>query len=199
MVKVQKDGGEIFAFTPFNREFISRSKQIGGRWVSSEKAWAFPELAEDKLQEILLELFGYNPAGSGEMYIWEILIPRNKDGEELTILGKRIVARQDRDWNVKWGQDALLLEGEVPKGGGSRKNPRIGHDTDLLVRMLNMPRQAECGEKIEGYEVMACEEQEAFKLAQASRTVDGRRKALEERIEALANALAEAKAELSKL
>lgn len=62
------------------------------------------------------------------------------EGETFFALGREICSRRGRDYRVKLGEGVVIIEGEFPASGGSRKNPCINAPTGMVLEVRDVPR-----------------------------------------------------------
>lgn len=55
-MKILREGTKIKVQSDFNRVFISKAKQIQGKW--NAPYWVFPEKVADRLDKILIDVYG---------------------------------------------------------------------------------------------------------------------------------------------
>lgn len=156
-----EDKGIISVESPFNRNFISEAKKLGARWNASNKTWDFPSDLEMEIKSLLMNIYGY-----GEETV-DVVININSviDDQILSIKGRDIVTRRQRDWDVTLNKGVSILEGEFSDSGGSRANPRIcDFEGKLLVRDVpkSYLKDIEDNKYIESYEIRKNEEKNPY-------------------------------------
>ena len=56
--EIKINDGKASVFTPYNTEFISRVKLLGGRWNPSAKCWTVNENAVDDVRAAMRAVYG---------------------------------------------------------------------------------------------------------------------------------------------
>ena len=122
-MQILREDGKIKVQSEFNRDFISKAKQIQGKWDAPY--WVFPEKVADRLDKILMDVYG---EGFQEVPKVEIEIDLDnfeKDNDDLTYKGLTIATRRYRDSSVILKYDAYVIDGNFLSSGGSRQYPAV--------------------------------------------------------------------------
>ncbi len=132
-MKILREGTKIKVQSDFNRVFISKAKQIQGKW--NAPYWVFPEKVADRLDKILIDVYG---EGFQEVQKVEIEIDLDtfkNEGYDLTYKGVTIATRRCRDSSVIIKSDAYVVEGNFLSSGGSRQYPEVTWANGTKLRM----------------------------------------------------------------
>lgn len=139
------DEGRALVKTPYNSEYVSLIKKIGGaRWNASAKAWDIPESEIDTAREYMLEVYGETDIPDDTMR-FPVRITFNEDYEVLRdsvfLFGKTIARARGRDSGAMLGKDVLLEEG-TPTSGGSAQYWKTIIPKGCVVKVRNVTQAA---------------------------------------------------------
>ena len=112
-------------FTPYNKEFVRRIKNAGGRWDGEEKCWTVPCEAIDVVRSIMLEVFGRTDEEPLEEVKVRLTIREaiSERWDDVRLLGHTLSHATGRDSGASPGNDVFYEQGR-PESGGSVKNWR---------------------------------------------------------------------------
>jgi hypothetical protein len=138
MINYEKISGQIFITTPYNTEFVSRIKKLGGKWNANKKNWEIAEAKEPQLIDILNYVFAWRTA------VYQVHLKTSEDmvgrQEPVVILGRVIAKATGRDSGAYWGKDddVTVISGEAVSGG-SAKNwvTKILGPVELIIRNVS--------------------------------------------------------------
>ena len=141
--EIKINDGKASVFTPYNTEFISRVKLLGGRWNPSAKCWTVNENAVDDVRAAMRAVYGQDDQPVSETVD---VILRFEDEvsvwhDSVTILGRTIASAMGRDSGARVGEDVMFLEGK-PISGGSVKNWHTIVPAGCVVKLPNLPKTA---------------------------------------------------------
>lgn len=135
--------GKARIFTPYNAEFVSRIKLLGGRWDAANRCWAVPEEAVEEVRAAMRQIYGRDDRPVTDTA--DAILRFDRDISEcrasITLLGRTIARAYGRDSGAKVGEDVLFLEG-VPRSGGSVRNWYTIIPAGSVVKVLRVPRAA---------------------------------------------------------
>ena len=141
--EIKISDGKASVFTPYNAEFISRIKLLGGRWNPSEKCWTVSEFKVDDVRAAMRNIYGQDDQPVSETV--DVLLTFDDEVSAwhapVTILGRTIAKAWGRDSGARMGDDVMFLEGE-PKSGGSVKNWETIIPAGSVVKLPNLPKTA---------------------------------------------------------
>lgn len=151
MIKVTIKDGRAYLKTPYNPQFVSEVKGIGGaKWNSDERAWSIPERALDIVREIMLRIYGEaDQAEEPERVTAQLTFNEAflKYHGPVVIMGKTVASAFGRDSGARVGDDAAFTEGE-PESGGSMKNWYTYIPSGCKVTLYNVPKAMTGAENI---------------------------------------------------
>lgn len=122
-MEILREDGKIKVQSEFNRDFIREAKQIQGKWDAPY--WVFPEKVADRLDKVLIDVYGEGFQEVPKVEIEIDLDTFRKDGDDLTYKGLTIATRRYRDSSVILKYDAYVTEGNFLSRGGSTKYPEV--------------------------------------------------------------------------
>lgn len=133
--------GDTFPVTaPYNSEFISAAKRLGGRWDAPE--WVFDARDEARVRALLIECYGTD-GEIADLVTIRIEWTENESAKRASIEANgRTIARADgRDSGARLGDGVVLLDGEFGSGG-SRANWTTTARAGTVVLVRDFPRAA---------------------------------------------------------
>ena len=149
--------------TPYNKDFVSQIKSIGGaRWDSSRREWKIPAACVDQARSIMRRVFGECdlPDESRRVTV-KLTFSETVYSDvrsSICIFGKQVARAFGRDSGATVGEDVAFVEGK-PTSGGSMKNWLTCINTGSVVVLRNVPESILGEELPDGvaYEIMPAE------------------------------------------
>ena len=138
MVNVKVENGTVKVESPYNSEWISRARELGGRWKAP--CWEFDQTHEQLVRKALMAIYGENGTVVEKVMVDVYLDPETSYEEEIVLAGMTIARRRGRDWPVKMENGAVLVSGGFDASGGSAKYPRIGCPKDNSIIRVSLPK-----------------------------------------------------------
>ena len=120
-VNLTVNNGQVKVQTPYNAEFVTKAKNLGGKWDTLSKSWIFNESVLDYVKEILLQIYGV----TGETtYQTCTLIVKNYSAEIMNnaveLFGRTIARASGRDTGVSLGESIVWINGKKESGGSTK-------------------------------------------------------------------------------
>ena len=120
-VKLTVANGKISVQTTYNAEFVTKAKNLGGKWDNNSKSWIFSESVLDYVKEILIQIYGV----TGETtYQTCTLVVKNYSAEVVTgaveLFGRTIARASGRDTGVSLGESIVWINGKKESGGSTK-------------------------------------------------------------------------------
>jgi len=145
MMKITVENGIARIFTPYNAEFVSKVKNIGGRkWDSDNRCWMVPETEIEAVRQYMMDVYGETDLPSEDEKITVKVIFNDEahgDRESVVLFGKTIARAWGRDSGAKIGEDVTLISGSI-NSGGSVKNWRTVVKAGSVFTIRNLSKAA---------------------------------------------------------
>ena len=141
--EIKINDGKAQIYTPYNAEFVSKIKLLGGRWNPSEKCWIVAEFKADDVRAAMRSVYGQDDQPVSETV--DVILKFDEEYYELcapvTMLGRTIATAWGRDSGARMGDEVMFIEGK-PKSGGSVKNWHTVIPAGSVVKLPNLPKTA---------------------------------------------------------
>lgn len=141
--EIKKDGDKILAFTPYNKDFVSRIKLMGGKWQAGQKAWAVPADMIDSVRDLMTDVYGRDdrPVKTVTVQVTALEQISGDYRQGITLFGKDICHAWGRDSGATVESDVSFLKGK-PDSSGSRNNWFTYIEKDSVFIIRNVPEAA---------------------------------------------------------
>jgi len=136
MIEVTRVGDMLKVKSPYDPEFISRVKQLGGMW--SNHVWNVPARAEPRLRETLMDLYKYNGFPEGPTCSVQVRLIGSY-GNDLWIGPVLALHKMSRDRAPILGENTWVVKGQLMAFGGSAKHPRITFEPGTTLQIDDFP------------------------------------------------------------
>ena len=144
-MKITVKEGKAYVETPYNKEFVSKIKQIGGaRWNSASRCWMVPEAEIDTVRTYMKEVYGETDLpDEGERITIDVTFDEDvyEWDREIVLFGRQLCRAFGRDSGAKVSDGVTLIEGEIGSGG-SRNNYNVWAHAGAKFRIRNLPLTA---------------------------------------------------------
>lgn len=142
-MKIEAHGDKIFIYTPYNSEFVTKIKSIGGaRWNPGESCWTAPSNMINMVRGILLDVYGEDDIQSSEKISLRLTFLKSVSEERsgVEMFGKSLATATGRDSGAWVGNDCAFEVGS-PKSGGSTKHwmTTIPEGCVVLIHNVSKP------------------------------------------------------------
>lgn len=128
-VETQKNAGICSLRSDrYNIDMVNACRRLGGRWISEEKSWIFPEFVQDKV-EILDEKYN-SPLVAIEITFPELVAEYQSS---IYVAGYCIATATGRDSGAEIGPEIAFIAGRATSGGSVKNWKTI--ITDATIRM----------------------------------------------------------------
>lgn len=128
--------------SPYNPEFISKIKAMGGRWDSTSSKWKVHAQSVEAVRAAMIEIYGRSDEPSGEMVT--VVVRFEKEGSAFrsayAIFGRTIASAYGRDSGARVGDNVAFIQG-APRSGGSAKNWCTEIPAGCVVEIYDVPRE----------------------------------------------------------
>lgn len=142
IVSTKTINNRIYAFTPFNRDFIDEAKLIGGKFDSEHKAWHFDASYSKELSAVLINIFGTDGSATNTATVRITVKSEIKEYcGPVIICGREIAKASGRDSGARAGSGVVFIE-KKPQSGGSVKNWATLLEVGTVFDVLDFPATA---------------------------------------------------------
>lgn len=142
-VTITKDNVAVTAQTPYHPEFVAAARALHGAFDRESGRWVFDVRDARRVAELCMNVFGTD-GRIAEMFTIRFRLTRdlcraNSWVSEVWAFGRCVVRRRNRDSAVELGPGVFLHDGEFDSWGGSRANPRLDVDRDVVMEIRDVP------------------------------------------------------------
>ncbi|MFI6793696.1 helix-turn-helix domain-containing protein [Nonomuraea sp. NPDC050383] len=158
-VTVTTENGKTSVISPYDADFVTKAKTIGGKWDGYAKAWTFDARDEQRVRDLCRQVYGTdgNPVESGDLVTVRVRLADHEGSKYdnfAKFAGQRIAHRPGRDDAVRLAANVVLIEGKLASSGGSMRYPNIDAGTDVIVEVRDIPRATLSLEREDSYEIV---------------------------------------------
>lgn len=139
-MRIDNAEGKVQVKSEYNKKFVARAKQLGGKWNGSNKSWDFPEKLKERVENLVKDVYGYLPEDKSQTKTIEIKAIDFIDKDDFSVkVGTILVAKRwNRDKPVQL-YNAYVSEGELPASGGSAAWPSVNPDKNVKIVVNDVP------------------------------------------------------------
>lgn len=131
-VTITVDGKKLYVESPYNAEFPTRARALGGKW--KDKRWVFPAHVEQQVRELCVAKYGTDGSVAPAMVTVRVTLGEDRWCSDLALAGIPVARTFGRDEGVVLSDGVSLLAGSM-SSGGSRKNFRLRWDAGTQVQL----------------------------------------------------------------
>lgn len=135
------ENGNVCVNAPFNSDFTSRAKRLGGRWDSIARTWTFDARDEKRVRDLCFDIYGQDGIRS-DLCTIEVVFEAGDSNccGPLTVCGRTIARARGRDSGATLGEGVVCLKGGF-SSGGSVKNwtTQTRNGATVLIRDFSRP------------------------------------------------------------
>ena len=168
-VRVTEALGVMSVYSPYNGEYVSKARELGGKWNSLRSTWEFDARNRKMVEAVLTEIYG---SVGGEVDAVSVTIKvlksvtESKDGVDL--FGRTLAFARGNKTGAKLGGGVVLVSGRVGSGGSMKNwyteidggSVLIVHDIPLQMVAKEMEKQAKQSSPSYSFEI---EEEQVIK------------------------------------
>lgn len=124
IVKIEKTSDFYSIDCPYNKDFVRRIKELGGKWTRLEdgsRKWVVSPDALELVKQLLREIFGTDGTYTAKNLRLRLHVDTRVRGD-YEEFGRTLVRVMGRDSGVLPADGVIIVSGEVTSGG-SVKNP----------------------------------------------------------------------------
>ena len=130
-------------YSPYNPDFVSQLKAMGGRWDASRQCWVVNAQATDAVRQVMREVYGRDDTAPDPSDLVTVVVEFTKDAyahqSAYTLFGCTIAKAWGRDSGARVGDNVAFLKGK-PTSGGSAKNWTTEIPEGSIVELYDVPR-----------------------------------------------------------
>ena len=127
--------------SPYNPDFISKVKALGGKWSPFDKTWVVSSEILEDVRYAMMSIYGRDDRVPSETV--DVLITFNEDVSThcgpVVMFGQVVAYAFGRDSGARVGDNASFIEGH-PESGGSMKNWYTVVPAGCVVKMIKVPK-----------------------------------------------------------
>ena len=139
-VTVNVNDGKVTVDSPFNRSFVEKAKELGGKWSRPVRdVWNFDGRDEARVRQLCMDVYGTDGSPMPTVTMRVNLDEASDMYDELIIGPIQVLRKTSRDVKPKLGDGCIVIEGGLQSYGGSRANPRITFDKGTVIEVRNVP------------------------------------------------------------
>lgn len=118
--------GVVHFTAPYNRKFPALAHTIAGTWDTHNEHWVFSPEALPELRELVRQIYGWTEPVVGETATIRMTFTGAQLSlDEYYLAGQRIFYRATRDAEVRVPNNVSVIDGRLPRSGGTRIAPQI--------------------------------------------------------------------------
>lgn len=133
MIKIKTDEKYITVESPYNSEFITKARNLAGKWVSP--SWVFDIRNENDVRNACLEYYGSDGLGNADVVDVQVVIRDDLycTGSPITLFCRVLAEAFGRDSGAKLGDGIVLKEGGFDSGGSAKNWCTSANENTVLI------------------------------------------------------------------
>ena len=161
-------GGGLLVASAYNQTFVTRARNLGGKWQESNAMWRFDPRDEERVRELLREIYGSVDDEPCVLRTVRLTLAGDIDQKDVWCLGRQILRRPGRDAAVRLGSCVVIIgAGGFAASSGSANNPKVGPSTGVVLEVRNVPEPLALIEQAAGVKFASAVELLPVELAQS--------------------------------
>lgn len=135
--------GKIAIETPYNRDFVTRIKQAGGRWDASRRVWTCDAREIETVRQIMRDVYGRDDMPQ-EVVSVRVTVGENRIAEHcgpVVLFGRTVASAYGRDSGAKVGEGVSFAAGGA-RSSGSVKNWYTVVEPGSIITIHDVPKMA---------------------------------------------------------
>ena len=140
LISITRSGSDISVASPFHPAFVSRAKELGGKWDAAAKVWTFDSRDEGDVRALCRAVYGTD--GSPDTKLVDLRITFKSGARAgqraVYVCGREIARAWGRDSGAKLGDGVKLVQGRITSGG-SMKNWATVVDAGSIFIVRDVP------------------------------------------------------------
>jgi hypothetical protein len=141
-IAIKTQNGNIAVTSPYNPEFVTKAKKLGGRWNSATKTWDFDERNIESVRTTLKDVYGQDDRPTKLVSVKVVLTKELSVWQgPVTLFGRVIASASGRDSGARIGEGVAFEKGS-PDSGGSVKNWHTEVSSNSIILIHDLPEVA---------------------------------------------------------
>lgn len=141
-VKTIVNADEIVVYSPYSSVFVSKARDIGGKWNSTKRAWVFDARLQERVSAILYSIYGHDGINLSNLVDVQLTYDDlEKVCSPFFKYGALVAAASGRDSGAKLGDGVLVLKGGFDSGG-SMKYWKTKSLPNTVIILKQVPQEA---------------------------------------------------------
>lgn len=144
-VYIRKEGNLLQVVSPYNKFFISKMRNMHGKWNPILRVWEINEKYQSELEKIILKIYRIDLSEKEESYVVEYNAKDFEKDDVIKISDIIMVYRSSRDSRVTLN-NTEIVQGEFDKTGGSAKYPAVfkrWDESDVILQSIIYKKEYE--------------------------------------------------------
>lgn len=144
-VYIRKEGNLLQVVSPYNKFFISKMRNMHGKWNPILRVWEINEKYQSELEKIILKIYRIDLSENEESYVVEYNAKDFEKDDVIKINDIIMVYRSSRDSRVTLN-NTEIVQGEFDKTGGSAKYPAVFErwdESDVILQSIIYKKEYE--------------------------------------------------------
>ncbi len=133
--------GIIEIVTPYNKEFVSKARNLRGKWDKTKNAWIFDDSIEEYVRQSLIECYG--TTGEDPVETCSLLVKdftRYASKSDVELFGRSIARAYGRDSGAKLGDNIIWISGTYDSGGSVKNWSTDVMNATFSIQNFPIPR-----------------------------------------------------------
>lgn len=142
MIKITVEEGRAAIESPYNPQFVSRIKKMGGKWDSIRKVWTVDARDVEAVRSVMRDIYGMDDTPADLVSV-RVKVTKRIYGDKgpVTMFGRTVASAYGRDSGARIGDGVVFISGGVASGG-SMKHWETVVKTDSEIIVHDIPRAA---------------------------------------------------------
>jgi len=144
-VYIRKEGNLLQVVSPYNKFFISKMRNMHGKWNPILQVWEISEKYQSELEKVILKVYRIDISEKEESYVVEYSAKDFEKDDVIKIGDIIMVYRSSRDSRVTLN-NTEIVQGKFDKTGGSAKHPAVFErwdESDVILRSIIYKKEYE--------------------------------------------------------
>ena len=153
-IQIQKTTDHMSVVSPYIPSFPPAARNLGGKWNPSAAAWIFDVRDEERVRDLLMEVYGTDGSPETGADLVTLRVTLNQDWaartDPLYLAGRCVARAYGRDSGAKLGDGVVVVAGRFTSGGSVKNWNTVGR-AGTVFEIRDLPRAA-AGKAAESFE-----------------------------------------------